>query len=54
MECPKKDCRGETKVEQTCDEGESVERFRRCKRCGYRFATLEVRGALMRRILERG
>ena len=34
-------CGGKTKVNCTV-QGETVERFRKCKKCGYSFATVEA------------
>ena len=39
MNCPK--CKSKTEVEKTIIKRNKVFRYRRCKKCGYRFKTVE-------------
>ena len=40
MNCPK--CGSKTEVEKTIIKKEKTFRYRRCKKCGYRFKTVET------------
>ena len=53
MECPKKMCGGPTKVVKTLTDVKSVERTRRCSRCGFTFTTTEIRNQAVLQALER-
>lgn len=53
MECPRKNCHGETSVVATVADHDRIDRTRRCKRCGYKFTTTEIRSAAILRVLER-
>ncbi|MFV0420606.1 hypothetical protein [Oleidesulfovibrio sp.] len=53
MECPRKDCGGETAVITTVATHDRIDRTRRCKRCGHRFTTTEIHNAAIMQVLER-
>ena len=53
MECPRTNCHGETTVVATVANHDHIDRTRRCKRCGYKFTTTEIRSASILRVLER-
>ena len=39
MKCPI--CKGDTKVQHCCTDGKIVTRFRKCKKCGHHYYTVE-------------
>lgn len=53
MECPRKDCGGETAVVVTTALHDRIDRTRRCKRCGYKFTTTEIHNSAIIQALER-